>query len=108
MRHVYLISIAFLMLAVSCRDDVEQPSVYDVRFVNHYFESLVSVEIAGNKIENVDAGKEIAIRTISRGRHAVVVRTQSGIIIEAIASFTGTNSHLLITLTEHGKLKMNS
>jgi len=106
MRYFYLISVCFALLSVSCRLEPELPDVYEVRFLNQYFESLTSVEIADNKFQDVDIDEKIVINNVPRGEHTVTVRTQSGLIIEADASLTGTNPSVQIVLTEGGILQI--
>jgi len=102
MRYLYLISV--ILFIFSCHHETELPDVYEVIFHNRYFESIILIEVADNKIEDINIGDKIAISGIPSGKQQIIVTTQSGLIIEAIISLTGSNPRVNIALKENGKL----
>jgi queuine/archaeosine tRNA-ribosyltransferase len=71
---------------------------------NNYFEVLESVEIDGQKIENIAVGEDRVIENLSRGAYRIVVITCSQLKLEAPVSLTGLNSPVRIIIEDTGKI----
>jgi hypothetical protein len=71
---------------------------------NGYFEVLESVEIGGQKIENIATGEDRIFENFSRGVYMIVVITCSQLKLEAPVSLAGLNSSVRIIIENTGKI----
>jgi hypothetical protein len=95
-----------LLLNNSCHHTSGFPESYTILFNNGYFEDLCSVEIGGQRTENIAVDEDGAFENIGPGTYLVVVITHSQLRIEAPVTLTGLNPVVRIIINSTGKMAL--